>query len=537
MDLSEREFFSLPAPAIATAATGAERKKMVESLAESDPALFQRYLALKASIDAQRNYCHNSGEYPLTGQGRSNFYAAFAELAFQLVAPHGRVGLLVPSGIVSDMTTKDFFAAIAESNRLIRLFDFENRLRMFFPDVDNRFKFCILNFGGEHAATSKADFVFFAHRAEELEDRTRHIALSAADIRLLNPNTRTCPIFRSRRDAEITKTLYLRVPVLVDKNRTGPTGNPWGIQFKQGLFNQTTDSHLFREADTLKADGFKLKGNRWIKGKNVFLPLYEAKMLQEYDHRAANVVTDKSNWVRQGQTEKRSLVGYQNPEDLAMPRFWVDAHEVEMPEWGCVGFKDITSPTNQRTMIAACAPLAGFTNHFIIAHSELNPVRQMCLLANFNSFAYDYCTRQKIGGVTLNFFIVEQVPTLPPDAYAKPCPWDHRTTLESWISGRVLKLTCTAEDMLPLADACGFTGGSFQAEYGGRLNKWDEAERAELMAELDAAFFHLYGIPRDDVEYILSTFKGIHDQRPLFPGASSIAQRVVQKYTEMSFPA
>ena len=50
---------------------------------------------------------------------------------------------------------------------------------------------------------------------------------------------------------------------------------------------------------------------------------------------------------------------------------------------------------------------------------------------------------------------------------------------------------------------------------------WDEAERAELMAELDAAFFHLYGIARDDVEYILSTFKGIHDEPPLFPGVSA----------------
>ena len=137
----------------------------------------------------------------------------------------------------------------------------------------------------------------------------------------------------------------------------------------------------------------------------------------------------------------------------------------------------------------------------------------------------------------MNFFIVEQLPTLPPDTYAKPCPWEPRTTLESWISERVLKLTCTAEDMLPLADACDFTGGSFQAEYGGRLNKWDEAERAELMAELDAAFFHLYGINRDDVEYILSTFKGIHDPRPLFPGHINTAQRITQLYAEYSFTA
>ena len=90
--------------------------------------------------------------------------------------------------------------------------------------------------------------------------------------------------------------------------------------------------------------------------------------------------------------------------------------------------------------------------------------------------------------------------------------------------------------MLPLADACGFTDGSFQAEYGGRLNKWDEPQRADLTAELDAAFFHLYGIGRDDVEYILSTFKGIHDRQPLFPGACTTAERIVQKYAEMSFP-
>lgn len=106
-----------------------------------------------------------------------------------------------------------------------------------------------------------------------------------------------------------------------------------------------------------------------------------------------------------------------------------------------------------------------------------------------------------------------------------------------WISERVLKLTCTAEDMLPLAEACGFDGGSFQAEYGGRLHKWDEAERAVLTAELDAAFFHLYGINRDDAEYILSMFKGLHDSRTLFPDHCSTAEFILRKYAEMAFPA
>jgi hypothetical protein len=144
----------------------------------------------------------------------------------------------------------------------------------------------------------------------------------------------------------------------------------------------------------------------------------------------------------------------------------------------------------------------------------------------------DYVARGKIGNVNLNFFLIEQFPIFTPDTYAKPCPWDPGKTLEDWIAERVLKLTCTAVDMLPLAEACGFTCGSFQAEYGGRLHKWDEADRAELMAQLDAAFFHLYGLNRDDSEYVLSTFKGIHEHSPLLPGHVSTATRILQLYDQ-----
>jgi hypothetical protein len=529
--LQEREFFSIPAPEIATATNAARRRTLVAKLESLDPALYDRYQQALTSADALLTYCRRSNEYPLTGQGDINLYAVFAELASQLVAPHGRVGLLTPSGIASDKTTKDFFASVAETNRLIRLYDFENRTKKFFPDVDGRFKFCILNFGGEEVTHDAADFSFFIHNVDELEDPSRHILLSGIDIKLLNPNTRTCPIFRTRRDAEITKSIYRRVPVLMDRSRDGDTGNPWNIAFKT-MFHQTNDAELFREAVALKKDGCKLKGNRWIKGKQIYLPLYEAKMLQDFDHRAADVVTDKANWVRQGQTEKTSLVSYANPEHVATPRFWVDIQEVDLPIWGSLGFKDITSPTNQRTMIAAFGPKAGYTNHFVLLRTELDPRIQTCLLANLNSFAYDYTTRQKIGGVTLNFFIVEQIPTLPPDTYDKPCPWSPRTKLEKWISERVLKLSCTAEDMLPLAEACDFKSGSFKNEYEGRLNKWDEAERAELMAQLDAAYFLLCGIHRDDAEYILSTFNGIHDRSTLFPNAPSTALRILTLYDE-----
>jgi len=536
--LQEREFFSLPAPAIATATNAAKRRQLVAELQADDPALYERYQAAQSAADVLLSYCRTSGDYPLTGKGDINLYAVFAELAAQLVGAHGRVGLLVPSGIASDMTTKDFFAFVAESSRLYRLFDFENK-KVFFPDVHASFKFCILNFGGELVKVPQADFAFFLHDIEELEKKSRHISLSAADIKLLNPNTRTCPIFSSRRDAEITKAIYRRIPILIDVHRIGPTGNPWGIQFKT-MFHQTNDAELFHEATAMKSNGYKLKGNSWLKSKSRFLPLYEAKMFRPYDHRHGAVFEVASNWVNQGQTIETNVVEHQNPEFVVLPRWWVDEKAVwkslgELRPPALLAFRDITRATDTRTFIASMIPTVGVINTApLIIPREVSPRRVCCLLGCLNSLPLDFVAKQKASQIHMNFFIVEQLPVLSPEVYSKPCPWSRRTKLETWISERVLKLTCTAEDMLPLADACGFKSGSFQAEYGGRLNKWDETERADLMAELDAAFFHLYGLYRDDVEYILSTFKGIDEQRTLFPGGCSTAQRIIQKFSEMS---
>ena len=211
---------------------------------------------------------------------------------------------------------------------------------------------------------------------------------------------------------------------------------------------------------------------------------------------------------------------HQNPEFGVLPRWWVDEGEVakvtegRTREW-LLAYKDITSATNERTMIASFLPWVGVVNSapLIFPGGEIEPRRECCLLANLNSVAFDYVARQKVGSVHLNFFIVEQLPTFRPDAYAEKCPWAKKETLEHWISERVLKLSCTAEDLIPLAKACDFKGSR-----GDGVHIWKEEERAQLRAELDAAYFHLYGIGREDVEYILSTFTNTGlvpaDERP-----------------------
>ena len=120
--------------------------------------------------------------------------------------------------------------------------------------------------------------------------------------------------------------------------------------------------------------------------------------------------------------------------------------------------------------------------------------------------------------------IINQIPTFHPDFYKQKCPWDKRQTLEKWISDRVLKLTCTSNDMKPLAKA---------AQFDPSIYKWNTAERLDLQSELDAAFFLLYGIQRDDVEYILSTFTGAQKESETMFGPSSIFDRILNHYDDL----
>jgi hypothetical protein len=114
------------------------------------------------------------------------------------------------------------------------------------------------------------DFVFFAAAVNQLADQRRHFTLSADDIALINPNTRTCPVFRSQMDAELTKNIYSQLPVLIDES-LGDRGNLWGARFHTRLFHMAEDSDLFYDEPAVDR-----------------APLYEAKLMNLYDHRWAS---------------------------------------------------------------------------------------------------------------------------------------------------------------------------------------------------------------------------------------------------------
>ena len=500
----EVEWFGLRDPEVANTQTGASRKKMVEQRIDRNDPLAIAYRDVRDRAAAMRELVRSSGNYPFLSGGRINLYSLFVERAMGLVKPDGFVGLLTPSGIYSDKTAAAFFKAVSTSGRVGGLFDFENR-KVFFKDVHASFKFCVLIFGGTERRFQETECAFFLQDTESIKDLDRCFPLTSSDFAKVNPNTGTAPIFRTRRDAEITRQLYERHPVLVERSR-GRERKAWPIRFMQGLFNMTSDSHLFRTAAQLEAEGFyPVGGNRWRKGEELYLPLFEGKMVQAFDHRAASVITHKDNAFRPGQPDRTILEDYRNPSFGSRSRFWVNRQEISIdlrPEW-LLAFKDVTASTNVRTMIAAAIPLVacGHTLPILVSdNGSLDAVKAACILGNLNGFSFDYIARQKVQATHLTWYIIEQLPVIAPSDYGRQFG---NTTARELVRNHVLRLTYTAHDMAPFARGLGYDGPPFV---------WDEEDRRHLRARLDALYFHLYGLSRKDADYILNTFPIVRRQ-------------------------
>ena len=261
--LQEVEWFATRSPELALAPTAAARRRGIKRLRDQGDPLAPRFDAAKLRADRLGQLIRASRHYPLLGGGDINLYSLFVERAMNLIKPDGIVGLLTPSGIYADKTAARFFKSVSTSGRVAGLFDFENK-KIFFKDVHASFKFCALIFGGEERRFAETECAFFLHDTDAIHDPERCFPLAPADFARVNPNTGTAPVFRSRRDAEITRRIYERHPVLVDRSGDGEA-RAWPVRYVR-MFDMTNDSHLFRTAAQLDADGFyPVQGNRWKK--------------------------------------------------------------------------------------------------------------------------------------------------------------------------------------------------------------------------------------------------------------------------------
>ncbi len=368
MKLQQVEWFAERRPEIAMAARAADRKKMIDALEKADDPLAQDYAKASERAEAGTRMARKGGDYPLLSGGDVNLYSLFVERAMTVVKQEGLIGLLVPSGIASDKTAAKFFKGVATEGRLKALYDFENRrtrydLKPFFEDVDSRFKFSA--FVASPTPTEEAArCAFFLQAVSELTNPEVCFSLSAEDFARVSPNTGTAPIFRSKRDADLTTVIYGNAVPLVDRS-SGTEVKTWPVKYST-MFHMTNDSGLFSTRKELddQEGAYPLGGNTFGSASGNWLPLYVGRMIHQFDHRAASVEVNEANLHNAALSGAVTEEQKADPNFVPTPQYWVPESEVDLPsgiEW-TIAFRDIARATDARTMIATLAPKAGFGN-------------------------------------------------------------------------------------------------------------------------------------------------------------------------------
>ncbi len=508
LQMEEEKWFAGKDNDIVDAANQSARKKKIEALRTSDPQLFDEFQTACDAIASQSNFVKNSGRFPLTAVGKLELSSLFAELCLSFSKEAW--GLVLPTGIAVNDSNKYFFSKLIDENRLISLYDFENREALF--DIHRMFKFCLLTAGKPQAEPRTVSGGFYLTRLDHLLDPRRIYTLRTDDFARFNPNTKLCPIFRTAKDADLTAKIYRHAPILID-DETGE--NPWGIRFMM-MFNMATASSLFRTRKQLDGMGGKLQGNSYYVGSEEYVPLYEGKMFWHYNHHYGS-------FPNEYEVERRPSSIPNTPQEMLAdcnapiaPWYWVNKAQVDNRlidtdrdgnirwQWThsyYIAFRDVTNATNERTCVASLMPsgmAAGDKAPLVFTSRSLIP--SACFAALLSSLPFDYVARQKVGGSSMAFFIMKQQPTLTPDQIPASTQWQ--------IVNRVAELCYFNHDMdgwaAELWDEMDEEQRNELPQIGAQ-QPWtfDPDRRAVVQAELDAIFAHLYGLTTEDLRYIL----------------------------------
>ncbi|MEI6621219.1 MAG: N-6 DNA methylase, partial [Actinomycetes bacterium] len=530
--IQEKEFFGERDPDIADAPNAAARRRLIAALTQTNPILAQQFEAAERDSEAESQYIRTSGRYPLTGRGDVNTYSIFAETFRTVINPMGRAGVITPTGLATDATTAPFFADTLRTRRLAAFYDFENEAKIF-AGVHNQLRFACTTFGGVGVRIGQVRMAFYTRYVEDV--RQREYELTPAEILLLNPNTGTLPMFRTRKDADITLAMYRRHGVLWSDHES--IGNPWGLSFMR-MFDMANDSHRFRTPDELRSCGAIFDGWVWHSEDDSggtlqrWLPLYEGKMLSHYNHRFATYAGASQAQLNKGTLPLLSARLLADPTLESVARYWVPEDEVASAAnartdrgW-LFGWRDITKADQLRTMIPTVFPLSAVGNKFPLAFLG-DPKLTPLLHAIWSSMAFDYVARKKLSGTNLAYFILKQVSCPEPRVFFEPPAWSD-SDLAAFVVPRVIELSYTSRRLSPYAEDHGYDGEPF---------KWHPERRASIQCELDAAMTHVYGLQRDEVEHVLDSFLVLRKYEERDHGEFRTRRLVLDYYDRMATAA
>jgi hypothetical protein len=464
-----------------------KKKKMdIHDFEDEQTQLLQDPEVATAWIEYQSQYPHVSNYYRLaqnyknqipTVNGKKvgsdhNLYKLFLEQCFNLLRLDGECGIVIPSGIYTDLGTKKLREMLFHEAQITGLFCFENR-KSIFEGVDSRFKFVVLTFskGGQ---TKKFPVDFMRHDVEDLQNFPHHDSLfmSVEFVCRSSPNSMSIIEFKNKGDLQIAEKL-LNYPLLYG------SGNGWNLELYGEELHMNRSKKYFQKTPTS-------------------YPLYEGGMIWQFDHNYAK----PKYWIREFDLERIFLAKRAKRIGLypEIPGDLKNDYEVYR-----IAIRKIASNTNERTLVSTIIPDKAFagnslTVNFPFYHSKdsynelrISNLDLVVLVSLVNSFVVDYSLRSRMT-TNLNTFYLYQlsVPRLRiGDQYF----------IE--IVERAAKLICTTPEFDNLAKEVGL--GSYTQ---GVTN---EIERRKLRAELDGMIAHIYGLTEEEFTYILTTFNLVPD--------------------------
>ena len=430
-----------------------------------DSEILEAWLAYQSRFPHLSKYFRLSSQYPhqiavVNGKKTGsdiNLYKLFLEQCFNLLRTNGQCGIVIPSGIYTDLGATGLRNLLFNETQITGLFGFENRKKIF-EGVDSRFKFVVLSFekGGK---TTEFPAAFMRHDVNELAHFHKSNALRVKTdlIYRLSPDSHSVMEFKNTMDVSIAKKM-LQFPLLGEK-----IDGVWNLVLSNE-FHMTNDSHLFHTEPA--------------KGR---LPLYEGKMIHQFEHQFG----EARYWV--DEKEGRKAVFGKKEKD--------DGKKLDYQTYR-LGFRRIGRNTDLRTMIATILPKNNFASESfnLSLGNDLNGSELLILVSILNSFVLDYFLRQKVSA-NLNMFYVYQLPI--------PRLTETDSTFTPIVT-RAAKLICTTPEFDDLAKAVGL---------GNHKNGITHPEeRAQLRTELDGMIAHLYGLTYEEFKHILGTFPLVKDE-------------------------
>ena len=469
----ERAFFRPVCPAISAISQKNKREKEIKKLAVNWLELLEYYQLLQDDYASVKKEIPKHPLLKVSLVGELNTYAMFAELASRLTEKDGFAAIIAKSALVTSTCYSSCFRHFVNQGSLSEVFLFDNREKLF--QIDSREKFCVLFFGGEHAGGIK---VHYGLTKQEQILSSVPINVTSEELELINPETGLLPNVADSKEFSFLL-------------RTHRSLSMFAKEFPKCHFGRLV--HLTAHAEHISTKSEKTR-----------VPIYEGKFIEQYDNRFSTFAGMSADERYQAKASARRQPGdsFVAPKPAPECRYFIDKKfwesfldRYDQPYSLC--WRSLTSPTNQRTMIASIIPSMPTCQSVQLL--QTTPVEDLLMiLALFNSKVFDFFVRLKMGGIDLTQSVVRQIPVPFREA------WNSMVTLHG-VDYTALDAVRALERLLYRnePDLCGLWDGVPEIKNADNYYK----TAADVREEIDKIIFQMYGLTSAEEKMVRNSFK------------------------------